>query len=105
MCNVWHNPTIPGNEIRPEDIEKLPSGLRFVNITGGEPFMRRDISEVIEVVRKKTKRIVISTNGFFTDRIVELCKKYKGGFQTGLTEVSGHFLLYGRWALRILVSL
>jgi MoaA/NifB/PqqE/SkfB family radical SAM enzyme len=77
MCNVWHNPTIPGNEIRPEDIEKLPSGLRFVNITGGEPFVRRDISEVIEVVRKKTKRIVISTNGFFTDRIVELCKKYK----------------------------
>jgi len=76
MCNVWLNPTRTGEEITAEDIEKLPGGLRFVNITGGEPFIRQDIAEIIEVLRHKTKRIVISTNGFFTDRIVELCKKY-----------------------------
>jgi len=76
MCNVWHNPTKSEEEITAKDIEKLPSGLRFINITGGEPFIRQDIAEIIEVVRKKTKRIVISTNGFFTNRIVELCEKY-----------------------------
>ncbi len=76
MCNVWHNPTKSKEEITVKDIEKLPSGLRFINITGGEPFIRQNIAEVIEVIRPKTKRIVISTNGFFTDGIVKLCEKY-----------------------------
>ena len=76
MCDVWLHPTHAKDEITIEDIQKLPSGLRFVNITGGEPFIRRDIEDIIEVVLPKTERIVISTNGFFTDRIVKLCEKY-----------------------------
>ncbi|MBI5207286.1 MAG: radical SAM protein [Candidatus Firestonebacteria bacterium] len=76
MCNVWHYPTKSVDEITPEHINKLPEGLRFINITGGEPFIRQDITEIIGILRKKTKRIVISTNGFFTDRIIELCRKY-----------------------------
>jgi MoaA/NifB/PqqE/SkfB family radical SAM enzyme len=76
MCNVWHNPTKSKEEITVEDIDKLPSELRFINITGGEPFIRTDIADVVEVVRPKTKRIVISTNGFFTDRVIKLCEKY-----------------------------
>ena len=76
MCDVWHHPTDARNEISVEDIAKLPSGLRFINITGGEPFIRQDIGEIVRTVRSKTERIVISTNGFFTDRIVALCEKY-----------------------------
>ena len=76
MCDVWHHPTKSSEEITVKDIEKLPSGLRFINITGGEPFIRKDIGEIIDVIRPKTKRIVISTNGFFTERIIELCKRY-----------------------------
>ena len=76
MCNVWHYPTKAGEEITVEDINKLPSGLRFINITGGEPFIRRDIEDIIKAVRKKTNRIVISNNGFFTEKIVGLCEKY-----------------------------
>ena len=76
MCDVWHYPTNAKEEISLKDLEKIPSGLRFINITGGEPFIRRDIEDIIEAVRKKTNRIVISNNGFFTDRIVQLCKKY-----------------------------
>ena len=76
MCDVWHYPTKAGEEITVEDIEKLPSGLRFINITGGEPFIRRDIEEIIKAIHPKTLRIVISTNGFFTERIVKLCEKY-----------------------------
>jgi len=30
----------------------------------------------VNLLRKKAKRIVISTNGFFTDRVVSLCEKY-----------------------------
>lgn len=76
MCDVWQHPTKSSEEITLEDIERLPSGLRFINITGGEPFVRRDIADIIEIIRKKTERIVISTNGFFTDKIIDLCNKY-----------------------------
>lgn len=76
MCNVWHHPTKSSDEITLKDLEKLPSGLRFINITGGEPFIRKDIDEIINVIRPKTRRIVISTNGFFTERIIELCQKF-----------------------------
>lgn len=76
MCDVWHHPTKSSEEITIEDVKKLPSGFRFINITGGEPFVRKDIEEIIGVVRQKTQRIVISTNGFFTEKIITLFQKY-----------------------------
>ena len=75
MCNVWQSPTKPSEEIGLDVIEKLPETF-FTNITGGEPFIRRDFPEIVKILRKKTRRIVISTNGYFTDRIVDLCKTY-----------------------------
>ena len=75
MCEVWKNPTKPSEEIGLDIIKRLPETF-FTNITGGEPFIRQDLPQIVEVLRKKTKRIVISTNGYFTDRIVSLCKKY-----------------------------
>ncbi|MDP2923954.1 MAG: radical SAM protein [Candidatus Omnitrophota bacterium] len=75
MCEVWKNPTKPQEEIGLDVIEKLPQ-MFFCNITGGEPFVREDLPEIIEELRKKAKRIVISTNGFFTERIIDLSKKY-----------------------------
>ena len=75
MCEVWKHPTKPSEEIGLDVIEKLPDTF-FTNITGGEPFVREDLADIIKVLRNKTKRIVISTNGYFTDRIVSLCKQY-----------------------------
>lgn len=75
MCDVFHYPTKPNAEITAKDLESLPQ-LHFANITGGEPFIRRDLEEIIEVVRRKADRIVISSNGYFTDRTVKLCEKY-----------------------------
>jgi MoaA/NifB/PqqE/SkfB family radical SAM enzyme len=75
MCDVWHFPTKPQEEIGLDVIRKLPE-MFFTNVTGGEPFVRQDLPEIIAELHKKTKRIVISTNGFFTDRIVSLCKQY-----------------------------
>jgi MoaA/NifB/PqqE/SkfB family radical SAM enzyme len=76
MCDVWHYPTKASEEIMPRELEKLPSGLRFINITGGEPFIRQDLADIIDVIRPKTDRIVISNNGFFTEKTVKLCEKY-----------------------------
>jgi len=75
MCNIWKYPTKPSEEISPDDLRKLPSGLRFVNITGGEPFIREDIEDFINILRTKAGRIVISTNGFFTQRILDVAKR------------------------------
>jgi MoaA/NifB/PqqE/SkfB family radical SAM enzyme len=75
MCNTWCCPTDPSKEIGVDVIEKLP-GMSFTNITGGEPFVRMDLPDIVKILRKKSKRIVISTNGYFSDRIIALCKKY-----------------------------
>jgi MoaA/NifB/PqqE/SkfB family radical SAM enzyme len=75
MCNTWRCPTGPSKEIGVDVIEKLP-GMFFTNITGGEPFVRMDLPDIVKILRKKSKRIVISTNGYFSDRIIALCKKY-----------------------------
>jgi len=74
MCYSWKNPSKPSDEIQPNIVEKLPK-MFFANLTGGEPFVRRDLAEFVKILRKKSKRIVINTNGFFTDRIISLCKK------------------------------
>ena len=58
-----------------ETIKKLPK-MYFTNITGGEPFIRTDLKDIVRELYKKSDRIVISTNGFFTDRIVDLCKEF-----------------------------
>lgn len=50
--------------------------MYFTNITGGEPFIRKDLKNIVRELYKLSDRIVISTNGFFTDRIVDLCKEF-----------------------------
>ncbi len=59
------------------EFAKLPSTLRDINISGGEPFLRPDLPEIIAVVVKACPkaRIVISTNGFLTDLVVKQMKK------------------------------
>jgi len=74
MCYRWQEPSLPSEEIGLEVYEKLPF-MKTVNVTGGEPFLRKDIEDVVGILRKKTNRLVISSNGFFTDRILELFKK------------------------------
>ena len=75
MCNRFKAPSKPEEEITVEAIKKLPE-MYFTNITGGEPFIREDLKDIVRELYKKSDRIVISTNGFFTDRIVDLCKEF-----------------------------
>ena len=75
MCNIWQCPTKPSEEISPEFYRRLPDGLR-INITGGEATLRKDIDEIFEILYPKAKLLELSTNGYFTERIVELANKY-----------------------------
>lgn len=71
MCNIWKNPS--ENDLLPDEYRFLPPSTRFVNISGGEPFLRNDIPEIVKVVKERapSSKIIISTNGFLPDRIEE----------------------------------
>ena len=75
MCDIWKIKNFP--ELPPEEYLKLPNTLRDVNISGGEPFLRKDIADIIaNVVKAAPKaRMVISTNGFLTDLVAQRMKK------------------------------
>jgi MoaA/NifB/PqqE/SkfB family radical SAM enzyme len=75
MCNTWQFPTRVEEEYSPDLVDKLPEGLAFINITGGEPFLRKDIDQIVEKALTKTRRLVISSNGYFTERIIKLFEK------------------------------
>jgi len=76
MCHTWQNPSKKDEEFRPELVQKIPTGMQFINITGGEPFLRDDLDDIIAIALTKTRRLVISTNGYLTERIVRLAEKY-----------------------------
>ena len=75
MCNIWECPTKPEDEISYQYYEKLPAGLR-INVTGGEATLRKDIDKIFEILYPKAKLLELSTNGYYTEKIVELAKRY-----------------------------
>lgn len=88
MCNIWQHPTEAAEEFKPELLEKLPR-LGLVNLTGGEPFVREDLEEIVRILFTKTKRVVISSSGWFEDRIFALAGKYPSlGFRISIEGLS-----------------
>jgi len=76
MCDIWKNPSKASEEFKPEILEKIPAGMQRLNITGGEALLRKDIAEIVRILDKKTKRLEISTNGYFFDRIETIAKEF-----------------------------
>jgi MoaA/NifB/PqqE/SkfB family radical SAM enzyme len=76
MCRTWQFPTKPSEEFEPDLLRKLPNGLGRVNITGGEPLIRQDLPEIVDILAPKAKRLEISTNGYFTDRLVAIARRH-----------------------------
>lgn len=76
MCHIWKYPSRKKDEITLEHIDNLPQKFLRVNIGGGEPTLRDDITEIVDVLSKKTEHLEISTNGYFTQRLVSIVKKH-----------------------------
>jgi Fe-coproporphyrin III synthase len=76
MCDTWKHPSPRGEEITAGDLERLPALVRL-NLTGGEPFIREDLDQILGVVKKKAKRVVISSNGMLTARILEVMGRHR----------------------------
>ena len=76
MCNTWQYPSKKDEEIGPETMNKIPGGQHRINLTGGEPALRDDLIDIVEALVKKTPRLEISTNGFFTRKLIEVGKRF-----------------------------
>jgi radical SAM protein with 4Fe4S-binding SPASM domain len=88
MCDIWNGPTRSEKEFKPELLNKLPK-LAAVNVTGGEPLVRQDMDEIVRILFTKSDRVVISTSGWFEDRIYKLAEKFpKLGFRVSIEGLS-----------------
>ena len=76
MCNIWMHPSDPKEEISVEVLSKLPGGFDNVNITGGEPTLRKDLSDICDILQPKARILEISSNGLHAEKILPIIKKY-----------------------------
>ncbi len=78
MCDSWKIKS--PDDLSLEEIEnvfdQLPQ-MDAVRLTGGEPFVRKDMVEIAKMAQDKLRPVFlhVTTNGFLTDRIVEFCEK------------------------------
>jgi MoaA/NifB/PqqE/SkfB family radical SAM enzyme len=77
MCHAWENPSKSSEEFDPGILRKIPAGMQRLNITGGEPMLRKDIGEIVGILNEKTHRLEISTNGFFFERIIDIAREFR----------------------------
>ena len=72
MCDIWQKEVPP--EVEADFFLHLPPSLKQVNISGGEPFLRKDVGEILDNIERTCKgvRIVMSTNGLQPARTVRL---------------------------------
>jgi len=70
MCDIWKIKDFP--ELPVAEYKKLPKSLKDVNISGGEPFLRKDLTEIVIMVKNACPRarVVISSNGFLTELVL-----------------------------------
>jgi len=82
----FDNPDTFKHELTIEEIDKfsknLGPSLNNLNITGGEPFARKDFTEIVSTFFKNTSldSIYITTNGSLTPRVVKFAEKMKNNY-------------------------
>jgi MoaA/NifB/PqqE/SkfB family radical SAM enzyme len=76
MCYIWKNPTDQREEVSLETLSKLPGGFDNLNVSGGEPTLRRDLAELVDLVYPKARVMEISSNGLHPEKLVPIIRKY-----------------------------
>lgn len=74
------DPTRPQKDLKLDEIEKIFRSMKpvyFFNMSGGEPYLRKDLPEIVELACKYLKPRVVHTptNAILTERIVENTEK------------------------------
>ncbi len=78
MCDSWKIPS--PEDLTLDELKRIFSQLPrmdAVRLTGGEPFVRRDLVEIAEQVRTQLRPLVlhVTSNGFLTERIIDFCER------------------------------
>jgi len=79
-CFYWKELNTEHNELTLEEIDKIAasmtSGLGSIALTGGEPSIRKDLSEICQIFneRSHTRTIGIASNGILPERIRDTCE-------------------------------
>lgn len=81
-CNIWKRK--PTDELTTDElllfIAKNPD-IAWVDVTGGEIFLRDDIGDVLEAAARGWRKLILlhfPTNGFLTNKIVEVTRRIAG---------------------------
>lgn len=77
MCDSWKLRV--RDELSTDEVAAIFAQLPrmdYVRLTGGEPFLRRDLPELARLVRERLDPLAlhVTTNGFLTDRVVALAE-------------------------------
>jgi MoaA/NifB/PqqE/SkfB family radical SAM enzyme len=77
MCDSWKMQS--EGDLTVAEIDRIFAGfprMDAVRLTGGEPFVRSDLLEIGELVRRHLNPLVlhVTTNGFLSDRILSFCE-------------------------------
>lgn len=78
MCDSWKKPT--QGDLTTDEVEnifqQLPQ-MDAIRLTGGEPFVRKDMLDIHEMAIKFMNPMLVhvTSNGFLPDRIVDFCEK------------------------------
>jgi len=67
MCDIRKHPTRPEEEINFKEIKKVIDdltswGVHSVTLSGGEPFLRNDLFEILDYISRKANHTYIDTN-------------------------------------------
>jgi radical SAM protein with 4Fe4S-binding SPASM domain len=97
QCNIWRYSVKP--ELSLKEIYKIFSSyknFKVLGITGGEPFLRNDLPQIIDVIlqtQKKLKTLFITTNGQLPWKVKEtvesILKKYRNPKIIVLVSIDG----------------
>lgn len=87
MCASWQMPPAP--ELTPAEVASVFGQLGWldvVRLTGGEPFLRKDLLEIAEAVQAASRPRVlhITTNGSLPDRVVQLVERFSAPWRLRL---------------------
>ena len=73
-CNIWKRK--PADELSTEEIEQFfrnSDGFSWIDLTGGEPSLRKDFVGICEAIHRHSKNLLLlhfPTNGYLTNKIV-----------------------------------
>jgi len=98
MCNIWEKDAreeMSLKELEAAFSDNLFSKIQNVNITGGEPTLRKDLSQVVRLIIKKMPelgKVTLTSNGLNTDAVLtssaeisEICDKSDIDFLVGIS--------------------